>query len=423
MIYVYSTLVVLAAAVAFPLALLMSLREPALRHDWRERLGCLPASPSNSPSPMWIQAVSVGEIQVARRLIPELHSLLPARPFVVTTTTPAGRRFARAVLPPGTPVHFFPVDIPGVAIRALGRVRPGALVLIETEIWPNLIRGCSATGVPVILANGRISDRSYPRYRLVRSLLRRVLSGIWLFCMQSERDAERIAFLGAPADRIRITGNAKWDLVDVGLSPDAARRALGIPEESPVWVAGSTAAGEEEIVVAAWQRLRALHPDLRLVLAPRHPERFGSVADLLRRRRVSFTRRTEGPSGSHVGVLLLDTLGELRWVYGAGTVCFVGGSLRTRGGQNLMEPAAAGRPVLFGHRTENFSDAASSLIEAGAGFRVKDGPSLEAAVLRLLSHPDATREAGARGRDIVRSHSGAARRTAEAIASLLNTGV
>ena len=423
MIYVYSTLVVLAAAVAFPLALLGSLREPALRNNWHERLGYLPPWPAASPSPIWIQAVSVGEVQVARRLIPELHPLLPAQPFLMTTTTPAGRRLAQAALPPGTPVHFFPVDLPGVGGRALGRIRPRALVLIETEIWPNLLRSCAATGVPVIVANGRISDRTYPRYRLVRSLLRRVLSGIGLFCMQSERDAERILFLGAPEDRIRITGNAKWDLDEAGPPPTAVRRTLGIPEDSPVLVAGSTAAGEEEIVLAAWQRLRARYPDLRLVLAPRHPERFGSVADLLERRRVPFTRRSEGASGPHAGVLLLDTLGELRWVYHAGTVCFVGGSLRTRGGQNLMEPAAAGRPVLFGHRTENFSDAASSLLEAGAGFRVDDGPSLEAAVLRLLSHPDASREAGARGSEIVRSHRGATRRTAEAIASLLSSGV
>jgi len=423
LIYVYSTLVVLAAAIAFPLALLVSVREPALLRDWQERLGYLPPWPSHSPAPVWIQAVSVGEVQVARQLIPELQSLLPARPFLMTTTTHAGRRLARAVLPPGASVHFFPVDLPGVGARTLARIRPKVLLLIETEIWPNLLRSCAAAGVPVILANGRISDRTYPRYRLVRSLLRRVLSGVGLFCMQSERDAERILFLGAPEERIQITGNLKWDLDMAGPPPGAVRRDLGIPEDSPVLVAGSTAAGEEEIVVAAWQRLRARHPDLRLILAPRHPERFGSVADLLERRQIPFTRRTQGNSGTQAGVLLLDTLGELRWVYRAGTVCFVGGSLRTRGGQNLMEPAAAGRPVLFGRRTENFSDAALSLLEAGAGFRVDDGPSLETTVLRLLAQPDSSREAGARGRNIVKAHSGAARRTAEAIASFLNSGV
>jgi 3-deoxy-D-manno-octulosonic-acid transferase len=422
LILVYSTLVVLAAAVAFPLVLLVSLREPPLRKNWRERLGYLPPWPAASPSPVWIQAVSVGEVQVARRLIRELQSLLPDRPFLLTTTTPAGRRVAQAALPPEVSVRFFPVDLPGAGGRALGRIRPRALVLIETEIWPNLLHACAARAVPVILANGRISDRTYPRYRLVRSLLRRSLSGIGLFCMQSQRDAERIESLGAPAERIRITGNAKWDMDEVDPPPNAVRRALGIPRDSPVLVAGSTAPGEEEIVVGVWQHLRDRHPDLRLVLAPRHPERFASVAELLEGRRVAFARRSETPSGSDAAVLLLDTLGELRSVYHAGTVCFVGGSLTTRGGQNLMEPAAAGRPVLFGHRTENFADAAASLLQAGAGFRVEDGPSLEAAVLRLLAHPDACREAGARGKEIVRFHRGAARKTAEAIAALLNAG-
>jgi 3-deoxy-D-manno-octulosonic-acid transferase len=272
----------------------------------------------------------------------------------------------------------------------------------------------------VILANGRISTRSFPRYRRIRFLVRPALERVELFCMQSEEDADRIRALGAPPDRIQVTGNVKWDLPSPDAPEGAVRGDLGLPEEAKVLVAGSTSEGEEEVVLAAWSSLREDFPDLRLVLAPRHPQRFEKVARLLGGRGVPFARRTAGAAGD-APVLLLDSVGELRRVYSAGTVCFVGGSLVSRGGQNLMEPAAAGRPVLFGPRTENFADAALSLLEAGAGFRISDGASLAATFRRLLSDPAACEEAGRRGRDLVARNRGAAERVAGLLAGRLRS--
>jgi 3-deoxy-D-manno-octulosonic-acid transferase len=418
MLWLYSALLSLAALAALPVALFLSLRDPDLRRHWGERLGWTPLSPDESPSPVWIQAASVGEVQVARRVLEEVGKILPGIPVLLSSTTPAGRRLAARSVPEGSRASFFPLDLPATIRRCLRRVRPRALVLVETEIWPNLLRECFLSGVPVILANGRISTRSFPRYRRIRSLVAPALEKVDLYCMQSQEDAERIRALGAPPDRIQVTGNMKWDLPVPDAPAGPVRRDLGLPEEAPVLVAGSTAEGEDEVVLKAWSVLLDDFPDLRLVLAPRHPQRFEKVARLLATRGIPFARRSRGPAGASP-VLLLDSVGELRKVYGAGTVCFVGGSLVSRGGQNLMEPAAAGRPVLFGPRTENFADAARSLLEAGAGFRIVDGDSLAAAVRRLLSDSAAREESGRRGRELVSRNCGAAERTAGMIAQIL----
>ena len=420
MLWLYSVLLGLAALAAAPVALFLSLRDPDLRRHWGERLGGAPPFPEGSPSPVWIQAVSVGEVQVARRILEELRKIQPGIPVLLSSTTPAGRRLSARSVPDGSRACFFPLDLPATIRRCLGRVRPRALVLVETEIWPNLLRECSRYGVPVILAHGRISDRSFPRYRRIRALVAPALEKMDLCCMQSQEDAGRILSLGARPGRIRVTGNMKWDLPAPGATAGEVRRDLGLPEESPVLVAGSTAEGEDEVVLKAWSALLDDFPDLRLVLAPRHPQRFEKVARLLAALGIPFARRSGGPAGSSP-VLLLDSVGELRRVYGAGTVCFVGGSLGSRGGQNLMEPAAMGRPVLFGPRTENFADAARSLLEAGAGFRISDGDSLAAAARRPLSDSAALEEAGKRGRELVSRNRGAAERTAGMIVRILQT--
>ena len=421
MLLFYSALLVLAALAALPAVLLLSLRDPGLRRHWGERLGAAPLFPEGSPSPVWFQAASVGEVQVALRVLQELRKALPGIPVLLSSTTPAGRRLAARSLPEGSRACFFPLDLPAAIRRLLGRARPRALVLVETEIWPNLLAECSRRRIPVILANGRISTRSFPRYRRVRFLVGPALEKVDLLCMQSEEDADRIRALGARPERTRVTGNVKWDLPSPDAPEGAVRRELGLPAGARALVAGSTAEGEEEVVLAAWSSLRADFSDLRLVLAPRHPQRFEKVARLLGGMGIPFARRSAGPAGDSP-VLLLDSVGELRRVYSAGTVCFVGGSLASRGGQNLMEPAAAGRAVLFGPRTENFADAARSLLEAGAGFRISDGASLASEVRRLLSDPAACEEAGRRGRELVARNRGAAERLAGLLAGSLRGG-
>ncbi len=418
MFWLYSTLVHLAALAALPVVLLKSLREPDLRRHLGERLGGSPAFPGASPSPLWFQAVSVGEVQVARRILEEIFTLLPEAPILLSSTTPAGRRLAARSVREGWRACFFPLDAAWAVRRSLRRVRPGALVLVETELWPSLLRECSRARIPAIVANGRISPRSFPRYRLARTLIAPALARVSLFCMQSEEDAERIRLLGAPRDRIEVCGNVKWDLPEPPADSGAIRRELGFPAEAPVLVAGSTSEGEEEAVLEAWAILRPDFPALRLILAPRHPHRFDRVANLLSGRRIPFGRRSLGMAEDQP-VLLLDTVGELSRIYAAGTVCFVGGSLVPRGGQNLMEPAAAGRPVLFGPGTENFREAARLLLSTGGGFRVADSASLAAGIRPLLSDPAAADRAGRSARRLVEKNRGAARRTAERIAGML----
>jgi len=274
----------------------------------------------------------------------------------------------------------------------------------------------------VLLVNGRISERSLSRYRLFRPALAPLLERITLCLMQSQTDAERIRSLGAPAARVEVTGNLKWDLPEPERTSAAVRDGLGIPLSSAVLVAGSTFQGEEASLIEIWRSLRGEFPDLRMVLAPRHPHRFERVAALLSERGVPFSRRREGSGGPISPVLLLDTMGELREVYSAGTICFVGGSFVRRGGQNLMEPAAAGRPVLFGPRVENFQDAAAALVEAGGGFRVSDPGELLAVVRRLLREPAAGVEAGRRARAVVAAHRGATGRVAERVLQQLASG-
>jgi 3-deoxy-D-manno-octulosonic-acid transferase len=418
LLLIYSFLVLLASLAVVPLTLLLDMGSPQLHGGWKQRAGFVPRLRVSAATRIWVHAVSVGEVQLARQLLAELRTLRPDLEALLTSTTRAGRKLALDAQLPGTWVSALPIDLPFCVARALDRSRPGLLVLLETEIWPNLIRRCARQGIGVVMANGRISPRAFPRYRFFGSALAGLLGKVSRFLMQSEEDAGRIASLGAPRERIEITGNLKWDLPASG-SPAAVRQELGLDPQAPVLVAGSTFEGEEEVVLGCWQSLREEFSGLALVIAPRHPGRFQSVAELLERRQIPF-RRHSRPSGSPgVRVLLLDTLGELRRAYAAGTICFVGGSLVSRGGQSLMEPAAAGRPVIFGPRTENFAQAAEALIQSGGGFRIASGEELLPVVRNLLAHSEFCEAAGVKAAGVVAANRGATRRTAERIVSLL----
>ena len=418
MLLIYSFLVLLASLVVIPLSYILDFPHRELRSGWKERLGLVPRLPDSDAPRLWLHAVSVGEVQLARQLLAELFSRRQDLEVLLTSTTAAGRRFAREARIAGTRVSALPVDLPFLTRRALRRARPHLLVLLETEIWPNLIRQCATRGTPVLIANGRISSRSFPRYRWLGSTLANILARVDRYLMQSEQDAGRIRVLGAPADKIEITGNLKWDLPAPAQSAAAARQDFGLPPDAPVLVAGSTFEGEESAVLDAWEALRVEFPRLCLVLAPRHPRRFERVAELLAGRGLAHARRSRPAGGPHE-VLLLDTLGDLRRAYGTGTICFVGGSLVSRGGQNLLEPAAAGRPVLFGPRTENFTEAARALIDAGAGYRIDSAAALHPTSLRLLRDPQECETAGRRGAALVAANRGATRKTADRILGYL----
>ncbi len=420
--FLYRTLVPLGALALMPIYAARSLRHPGYRAHVAERLGLLPPALLGRlrqlpRQPVWIQAVSVGEVMLARGLMRELARARETLSMVLSSTTPAGRDTAASIPDKGLAgVFHFPIDWSPCLRRTLDAVSPSALVTIEAEIWPGLLAECGRRDVPVLLVNGRISERSRSRLGMLGGWLRNSLESIRVACMQSEADAERARALGIPPDRVKVTGNMKFDLA--GGEDGEDRFDLPVPADSPVIVAGSTSPGEEEAVLDAFARLRGEgFSNATLVLAPRHRERFDEVARMLADRGVAYLRRSAVAGGAgaeartETPVILLDTLGELASAYGLATVAFVGGSLVPRGGQNLIEPAARGVPVVFGRHIENFERIAEALLAAGAGFRVSDPRELASTLASLLADPAMRRRAGSAGRELVETHRGATERT------------
>lgn len=404
-----------------PVFLAQAILRGKYRRGLPERLGRVPAWAGAVP-PVWLHAVSVGEVMAATPLARELTGRRPDLPLLLSTVTDTGRRVAEQRLPAKQFV-FFPLDFGWAVGRALDRLRPRLVLLTETELWPNFLAACAGRGIPVVVINGRISPRSFPRYRLVRGWFGRVLSDVRLFCMQSTQDAERILLLGAPADRVRVVGNLKYDLPILGPAPDVAgvRARLALPPDRRLIVAGSTHRGEDEVLLQAFLDLRRSREDLCLLLAPRHPERLDEVERLVRRAGLTWVRRSQLPAKPLDGasVILLDTMGELAILYAAATVVFIGGSLIPHGGQNMLEPAAVGRPVLHGPHMGNFAEMRDLFRQAGAAIQVEDGIGLGEKLAALLDDPVRADRMGKAGRQIVETHRGATRRTADLLETLL----
>ena len=365
----------------------------------------------------WIHAVSVGESAAAVPLVEGIHRRWPELGIVVSTITPTGARIVAERLA-GTAAHrYFPIDLPGPVRRALDAARPRFFIAIETELWPNFLRALARRRIPAMIANGRISDRSFRRYRWVRGLMRRVLADVSVFAMQTHEDARRIIALGAPPSRVVVTGNLKTDLLpDAGEATSAWRERLRLGADARVWIAGSTHRGEEAIVLDAFLRARTRCPDLALLLAPRHPERAGEVEELIRERGLAAARRSRLPAGGGPGaVVILDTVGELAALYALAEVVFVGGSLVPVGGHNVLEPAMRGKPVLVGPHMSNFREGAELLQRSGGGLVVKDGPELERELARLLEDRDLARRMGEAARQAFAGRQGAVSATLELI--------
>ena len=406
------------------LLLVRSLRRPEFRAHFAERCGRLPPDlvlrlASLSRRPIWIQAVSVGEVMLARTLMTAME---PA-PCVISSTTPSGRESAALISAPGLAgVFHFPLDWPSFVRRALDAIRPSVFVTVETEIWPAMLAECGRRSIPVLIVNGRVSEKSCRRYRRFARALRGPLDAIRLACMQSDEDAGRLMSIGVPAGRVVVTGNMKYDAPEA--ADDKVRQlatAFGITAGvTPVLVAGSTSPGEEKMILSALAT--AGLSGLTLILAPRHRERFEEVARLLdgwNGTGIPYVRRSRPDGTKGTKVFLLDTLGELTTAYRLATIAFVGGSLVARGGQNLIEPASAGVPVLFGPHTRNFSSIADALIAAGAGARVSDVVDLAKVLSTLLSDPGERRRMGDAGRRLASEHCGATRRTIDRIRPFL----
>jgi 3-deoxy-D-manno-octulosonic-acid transferase len=326
---------------------------------------------------------------------------------VVSTITPAGQELARNT--PGLADHviYFPVDLPGALRRTLDLVNPELVLIAETEIWPNFLRECRKRNIRVVMVNGRISDRSFPRYRMGRRWLKRVLDDYTMLGMQTEVDRERIESIGADGRKVTVFGNLKYDAgrTDQVLAPEFSDLLGSLPS---LWIAASTMPGEEEQILAAFSRLRQRHPELTLLIAPRHPDRFDAVEQIIRARGFSCARRSRMQSGADV--LLLDSIGELASAFQHASVVFMGGSLVPRGGHNILEPAAFAKPIVFGPHMENFREIRSLFLGADAAVEVRDAGELVGAVDRLLSDTPAATALGARAQRVVEQNSGATER-------------
>jgi 3-deoxy-D-manno-octulosonic-acid transferase len=415
---VYSILMILAAPVAFAILLLRGLRDRAYWVRPAERFGWGPRLPAPA---LWLHAVSLGEVAAAAELVRALRARHPECPFVLTTSTPTGRARAHALFGDEIDIRFLPYDTPGSVRRFLDRIRPRVAVILETELWPNLIRGCLRRNVPVVFASARLTARSVARYRRLGRLFRDTVAAGALIAAQTREDAERFIAVGADRARTRVVGNAKFDMrlgdsvLDQGR--ELRRRYLG---SRPVWIAGSTHAGEEEQVIAAHAQLRTADPELLLLLVPRHPQRFEAVAALLTRLGIPFDKRSGlAPVRPDAHVLLVDTVGELTMLYASADAAFVGGSLVPVGGHNLLEPAALGVPVITGPYTGNGGDIARMLIEQGGAVEVADPQELADAVRRLLQDPAACARAVRSAREFVEAHRGAVERLADLIDPLI----
>jgi 3-deoxy-D-manno-octulosonic-acid transferase len=418
----YLAAVYLAAPLIAAMLAARGLRDRSYWRNFGQRFGLGTVLAS---SPIWVHAVSVGEVQAAAALVFALRERYPQTPVLVTTFTPTGAARARALFGSTAEVRFLPFDLPGAVRRFLDRAHPQLAVIIETELWPNLYRQCRQRRIPLVIASARLSRRSSDRYRRLGALFRETVAGGVIVAAQGEGDAERFRALGAAAERTHITGNLKFDLT---LPPDIDQRGRMLREQyapsHAIWVAGSTHGGlEEEAVLEAHRHVGSVHTGALLVLAPRHPNRFGEVAGWLERQGIAFARRSQPSDAPAVQgglkVLLLDTLGELLYFYAAADVAFVGGSLAPIGGHNLLEPAALGLPVLTGPNNSNGEDVARLLLDCGAAEIVADGARLGTRVAELLADGPLRMEMGRRGRAAVDRNRGALEKLLALIASLL----
>jgi 3-deoxy-D-manno-octulosonic-acid transferase len=388
----------------------------------RERLAML-----GGDRPILVHAVSVGETIAVKPLLQRLKARFPERRIVLSSGTETGRSIARTI-PEADLSVYLPFDFRFAARRFLRRLRPCIVVVVETEIWPNLLRVARGMGIPALLVNGRISDRSFGRYLKLKRFFRPVLGDLTSLCMQSDEDARRIVAIGAEPDRVVVAGNIKYD-IPVTVPSEGERKklraAFGIPAASLVVTAGSTHAGEEETVLSAYRRLLARGTECFLVLVPRHPERAAEVAEILKRCAFPFSVRSalglrEGPFMPGE-VLLVDTVGELMKFYALSDLVFVGGSLAPTGGHNILEPASLGVPALFGPHMHNFRESAALLLACGGGIQVNSGDELAAALQLLLDDGAKRIEAGMNGMRLLQENSGATERQMEVIESLMGT--
>lgn len=428
MYFLYNLLWAIFLGLSAPFLIYKLFSYPDWRRALKEKLGFVPQGQitcgQRNPC-IWIHAVSMGEVSAIHPLIKQLAGLFPKGHFILTTSTASGQKMAREEVQEASVVSYAPLDLPWAVRRSLQRWSPDLLIIAETEIWPNLLRIAKEEGVKTMLANGRISTRSFRRYRGTRFFWAQVLDYFDVLSMIRVRDGDRIIALGANPIKVFVNGNCKYDQAILKTEERFKKEMqdlLSLQEEDLVFVAGSTHEGEEEVILQAFLQVREEFPSLILIIVPRHIDRAAKIEKLVLENRCrDFIRRSrlsvEGRKGR--SIIIWDTFGELSKVYSIATLVFCGGSLVPKGGQNILEPAAWGKVVFYGPSIEDFQDAHELLQEAGAGFVVKNSEELVERCLYFLNHPAELKKRSEAGRETLMAHLGAAQRNAELARSLL----
>ncbi|MBI5076201.1 MAG: 3-deoxy-D-manno-octulosonic acid transferase [Nitrospirae bacterium] len=406
MFLIYSILYTMALLILFMPEYLK--RPSDLRRKWlRDKFGFFDlVRITHHSSPIWIHAVSVGEVNAAIPFLTKLKAAYPAIPVILSTITDTGQKVARQKTPEGTHIVYLPFDLRSILTRCFEKIRPRLFIVVETELWPNLFRVAAERTIPVIILNGRISEKSSKGYRRVSFFMKEVLDHVTLFCMQSGPDADRIKAIGAEGNKVQVLGNFKFDM-DISLHIPSWMKEV----QGHVIVAGSTHAGEEQIIIDAYRENVYLFPGLKLIIAPRHPERFAEAEEVIRKSDMRYAKRSEleaagGEAQSNkFNIMLLDTVGELTAVYSIADIAIMGKSIEGRGGQNPLEPAYWGKPIICGEHMENFPFI-KDFYAAGAAFQVTPA-GLAKKIKELLMQPEKARSAGEKARALYLKNSGA----------------
>jgi 3-deoxy-D-manno-octulosonic-acid transferase len=426
MYFFYSILLVIALAVLLPRFIYDALMKGKYAANFRARLGGIPDFDSKAKKVVWLHCVSVGETQAARPLVDELLKKIPDIALVISTTTITGQKVAQDVFgKDAAAVFYFPLDFAWTIRRALNRVNPSLVLIMETELWPRFLHECDRRKIPVAIVNGRLSKKSMRGYRLIKPFIKRVVGNLSLALMQSETDAKRMHSLGVQREKIFVTGNIKYDAQEdesEQILTEKFRVRFGFNEERPLIVAASTHAKEESFLIEA---LAKLSNNPRLLIAPRHPERFNEVADIIASTKFSWTRRTnaQNESDKTCDIVLLDSIGELRAVYPLARIVFVGGSLIRKGGHNVLEPAAAGVCVVTGKHTANFAAIVKDFMAANALVQLSNVNESDLAMTlqKLLSDSETRSSLAKNAKDVFEKNRGATKRTIEKLIEMAET--
>lgn len=430
--FLIDTAYLLALAAISPAAIYRMLRHKRYRAGWANRFGKISRKKPGEKC-IWIHAVSVGEVNATTTLIKELEKRYPDYEIVISTTTDTGFARASALFGERLSVFYFPMDFSRTMRRAFENIRPTIILLMELEVWPNLVRIARESGIPVVVVNGRISGRGFARYKLVKPIVKKTFENVTLVLAQTDEYATKFRELGAVPEKTIVTGSLKYDtaqVVEKVEGADELAAQLGLKNER-LWVAGATGDGEEEIILDVYRRLieQKQFSDLRLAIIPRKPERFEEVVKLIREKGFEFIRYSEIKKASQklkienrklkINVVLGDTMGDLRKFYSLSAIVFVGRSLVPMGGSDMMEPAALGKCTIFGPHTFNFKQTVDDLLKNKGAIEVKDGQELFEIMQKCLSEPDYATEIARNGREIIRKNQGATARTVEQVVKIL----